>query len=129
MNRRILVVTLNPALDITHDLPRVDWAGVNRPAAVSARPGGKGVNVARTLHALGADVLVLGLAGGRTGEAVRSALAGTGVPAAFTPIAGETRRTFAVADCQRGPTAPSHQPGPHVARAEEPALRPGYGGE
>jgi fructose-bisphosphate aldolase, class II len=42
----------------------VDWGGVNRPRAVRARPGGKGLNVARTLHALGVDVLVLGLAGG-----------------------------------------------------------------
>ena len=38
----ILVVCLNPALDITHHVPRVDWAGVNRPSAVYARPGGKG---------------------------------------------------------------------------------------
>ena len=26
MNRRILVVALNPALDLTYELPRVDWA-------------------------------------------------------------------------------------------------------
>ena len=102
---RVLVVALNPALDITHELARVDWAGVNRPAVVLERPGGKGLNVARTLRALGADVLVTGLAGGRTGDAVRSALAGTGVPARFTPIAGETRRTFAVVDAGRGQTA------------------------
>jgi len=59
----IIVVCLNPALDVTHHVPAVDWAGVNRPSAVHARPGGKGLNVARTLHALGVDVLVLGLAG------------------------------------------------------------------
>ena len=60
----ILCVTLNPALDITHDVPGADWAGVNRPEQVRDRPGGKGLNVARVLRALGADVLVLGLAGG-----------------------------------------------------------------
>ena len=35
----ILVVCLNPALDVTHYVPAVDWAGVNRPAAVYSRPG------------------------------------------------------------------------------------------
>ena len=35
----ILVVCLNPALDITHHVENVDWAGVNRPTAVYARPG------------------------------------------------------------------------------------------
>ena len=66
----ILVVCLNPALDVTHDVAAVDWAGVNRPGAVHDRPGGKGLNVARTLRALGADVLVTGLAGGITGAGV-----------------------------------------------------------
>ena len=92
----IVVVCLNPALDVTHQLDAVGWGGVNRPRAVHARPGGKGLNVARTLHALGADVLVLGLAGGITGAGVQASLRELGVPAAFTPVAGETRRTFTV---------------------------------
>jgi tagatose 6-phosphate kinase len=123
VNRRILVVTLNPALDLTYELPLVDWDGVNRPAEVRSRPGGKGINVARTLHALGADVLVLGLAGGLTGQAVWSALAGTGVPGAFTEIAGESRRTLAVIDRDRGHTALFNEPGPRVSAAEYRALR------
>jgi len=114
----ILVVTLNPALDVTHHVPRVDWSGVNRPVAVRARPGGKGLNVARTLHALGAEVLAVGLAGGITGAAVRSGLSEAGVPAAFTDIAGETRRTFAVVDDHRGRTALFNEPGPPVSAAE-----------
>ena len=81
----IAVVALNPALDITHHVDGVDWAG-REPAgrACTAVPGGKGLNVARTLHALGADVLLLGLAGGHTGAAVRTGLLAAGVPAVFT---------------------------------------------
>ena len=41
----IVVVCLNPALDITYQVPAVTWDGVNRPSAVYARPGGKGLNV------------------------------------------------------------------------------------
>jgi tagatose 6-phosphate kinase len=127
LGHRILVVALNPALDITHELPRVDWSGVNRPAAVMSRPGGKGLNVARTLTALGADVLVSGLIGGRTGDAVGAGLASAGVPAAFTAIGGETRRTFAVADTGRGRTALFNEPGPEVTAAEYARFRDGYG--
>jgi tagatose 6-phosphate kinase len=94
----ILVVCLNPALDVTHHVPAVDWAGVNRPAAVHSRPGGKGLNVARTLHALGADVLLMGLAGGGAGVVVETALRRAGVPAAFIQICGETRHTFTIVD-------------------------------
>ena len=108
------VVCLNPALDVTHHVPAVDWAGVNRPSAVHARPGGKGLNVARTLHALGAEVLVMGLIGGTTGEAVTAELAALAVPAAFTWVRGETRRTFTVVDGRTGTAALFSEPGPRI---------------
>jgi 1-phosphofructokinase family hexose kinase len=114
----ILVVALNPALDVTHHVPGVDWAGVNRPAAIRAQAGGKGLNVARTLRAIGAEVQVIGLAGGITGEEVKSALGELGVQAAFTRIGGATRRTFAVVDTVRGDAALFNEPGPPVGQDE-----------
>ncbi|HEY5350844.1 MAG TPA: hexose kinase [Streptosporangiaceae bacterium] len=117
------IVCLNPALDVTHHVPAVDWAGVNRPDVVHARPGGKGLNVARTLHALGTDVLVMGLVGGPTGEAVTVALAALGVPAAFTWTRAETRRTFTVVDGQTGDAALFNEPGPRIAAAEYKEFR------
>src|SRR5436190_2234484 len=114
----ILVVSLNPALDVTHHVAGVDWSGVNRPQEVSTAPGGKGLNVARTLRALGAGVRVAGLAGGVTGEAVAAGLAAAGVPGAFAPIAGQTRRTFAVVDTSRHDTALFNEPGPVVTVGE-----------
>jgi tagatose 6-phosphate kinase len=122
----ILVICLNPALDITHYVPAVDWSGVNRPAAVHARPGGKGLNVARTLRALGAEVLVMGLAGGITGAGVSAALGGLGVPGAFTAIAGETRRTFTVVDGARGAAALFSEAGPAVGEGEFGEFRVQY---
>jgi tagatose 6-phosphate kinase len=114
----ILVVALNPALDITHRVDRVDWAGVNRPRAVHISPGGKGLNVARVLHALGTDVLLIGLAGGEVGQGVRAALSAGGVPARFTDTTAETRRTFAVVDAGRGETAIFNEPGPVITGVE-----------
>ena len=63
----ILTVTLNLALDVTYAVDRVAWHGANRVASVAQRAGGKGVNVARVLRALGHRPVVAGLAGGRTG--------------------------------------------------------------
>jgi tagatose 6-phosphate kinase len=113
----ILVVCLNPALDITHEVAAVDWAGINRAAAVHDRPGGKGLNVARTLHALGADVLVTGMVGGTTGTGVAVALSEYGVRTALTSVYGPTRRTFTVVD-ERGGVAAFYEPGPVVGAAE-----------
>jgi tagatose 6-phosphate kinase len=122
----ILVVVLNPALDVTHHVEGADWAGVNRPHQVMTRPGGKGVNVARVLLALGTDVLVTGLAGGAAGDAVQAGLEAAGVPADLTPIAGETRRTFAVVDTARGQTGLFNEPGPQVSAAEFARFRDRY---
>jgi tagatose 6-phosphate kinase len=118
----ILVVALNPALDVTHRVDHVDWAGVNRPGEVHVSPGGKGLNVARVLQELGAEVLLAGLAGGTTGNVVRSALRDRNVMAALTQISGETRRTFAVADTGRGETAIFNEPGPRITPGEYAAF-------
>jgi tagatose 6-phosphate kinase len=122
----IVVVCLNPALDITHHVPEVDWTGVNRPTAVYARPGGKGTNVARALHSFGLRVLLLGLAGGTAGAAVEAALGQLAVPTAFTPAVGETRRTFTVVDGE-GRAALFNEPGPEVSAAEFARFRLAYG--
>jgi tagatose 6-phosphate kinase len=122
----IAVVALNPALDVTHHVDGVDWAGVNRPVRVRAVPGGKGLNVARTLHALGADVLLIGLAGGHTGAAVRAGLLAAGVPAGFTEIAADTRRTFVVVDASGGDVASFYEPGAPVTAAEFGRFRATY---
>ena len=112
------VIALNPALDVTHHVDNVDWAGVNRPVSVRAVPGGKGLNVAKTLDALGADVVLRGLVGGSTGAAVRSGLQAAGVTAVFTEIAADTRRTFVVVDTSRARVASFYEPGAPVTAEE-----------
>jgi tagatose 6-phosphate kinase len=119
----IVVVSLNPALDITHRVDHADWSGVNRPADVQVRPGGKGVNVARVLTTLGADVLLTGLVGGAAGNSLRAELSARGVDTVMTEIAGETRRTFAVVDAARGDTALFNEPGPAVTAEEYARFR------
>ncbi|MFB7496330.1 1-phosphofructokinase family hexose kinase [Streptomyces sp. NPDC056161] len=112
----ILTVTLNAALDITHRVDRLRPHASNRVASVAQRAGGKGVNVARVLHALGHECAVTGLAGGATGAAVRAELASARLADHLVPIRGETRRTVAVVDDRD--TTILLEPGPFVTRAE-----------
>ncbi|MEU5594841.1 hexose kinase [Streptomyces sp. NPDC020298] len=112
----ILTVTLNAALDVTHRVDRLRLHASNRVPSVAHRAGGKGVNVARVLHALGERTAVTGLAGGPTGAAVRAELASAGLTDHLVPIEGESRRTVAVVDDLD--TTLLLEPGPRVIPAE-----------
>ncbi|MFF8993309.1 1-phosphofructokinase family hexose kinase [Streptomyces sp. NPDC014983] len=115
----ILTVTLNTALDITYAVRSLRPHASHRVSEVIERPGGKGVNVARVLAALGHEVTVTGFAGGDTGRAVRERLAGTaGLTDALVPVAGATRRTVAVVDERSGDTTQLNEPGPQITPAE-----------
>jgi tagatose 6-phosphate kinase len=114
----ILTVTLNAALDITHHVDRLRPHTAQRVRDVGARAGGKGINVSRVLHTLGVPTLIAGLAGGRTGEAVRRELGQAGLPERLTSVTGETRRTVAVVDEHTGDTTTLLERGP-VVRPEE----------
>ncbi|MEV0167038.1 1-phosphofructokinase family hexose kinase [Nonomuraea fuscirosea] len=125
----ILTVTLNLALDVTYQVPGVDWDGVNRVSAVHRRAGGKGVNVARVLAALGHDVLVTGLAGGPTGRAVEADLRAAGLPVALHPIAGDSRTTLTVSDLPVSGTTPPAEPTASGDPRPAPTGEPGSDGE
>jgi tagatose 6-phosphate kinase len=117
----IVTVTLNPALDLTYTVDALVPHATHRVSHVAERAGGKGLNVAGVLHALGEPVLATGLLGGATGAAVR-ALAG--MPHSFTTIGGETRRTVTVLD--RADATGLWEPGPVVTGEEWEAFQAHY---
>lgn len=115
----ILTVTLNTALDITYRVRSLRPHASHRVSEVIERPGGKGVNVARVLAALGHEVTATGFAGGATGRVLRERLADSpGVTDALVPIAGASRRTIAVVDELCGDTTQLNEPGPQVSPGE-----------
>ncbi|MFB6506254.1 MULTISPECIES: 1-phosphofructokinase family hexose kinase [unclassified Streptomyces] len=127
----ILTVTLNTALDLTYDVPKLVPHTSHRVGDISERPGGKGLNVARVLSALGHETTVTGFAGGSTGAVLRELLAGpspdgAGAPGtapapitdALVTVAGNTRRTIAVVDRTTGDTTQLNEPGPLVTADE-----------
>lgn len=123
----ILTVTLNAALDITYKVPTLTPHASHRVTEVIERPGGKGLNVARVLAALGHDVTVTGFAGGDTGRVLHDRL--TREPRltdALVPVEGATRRTLAVVDAASGDTTQLNEPGPAVSPAEWSAFQESY---
>ncbi|MYZ09495.1 hexose kinase [Streptomyces sp. SID2999] len=123
----ILTVTLNTALDITYRVTSLRPHAEHRVSEVVERPGGKGVNVARVLAALGYGVTVTGFAGGPTGQVLRERLAGVpGITDALVQVAGPTRRTVAVVDQRTGDTTQLNEPGPHIGPAEWAAFLRAY---
>src|SRR5215469_6657789 len=101
----ILVVSLNPALHVTHHVAGTDWAGINRAHTVQVQAGGKGLNVAKLLRALDQRVLLTGMVGGLTGHALVGGIAAAGIDSALTQIADDSRRAFSVSDTVSGQTA------------------------
>ncbi|MFC0847622.1 1-phosphofructokinase family hexose kinase [Streptomyces noboritoensis] len=122
----ILTVTLNTALDLTYRVPELVPHASHRVDEVTERPGGKGLNVARVLTALGHESVVTGFAGGRTGAVLRELLAPLAPVDALVPVAGSTRRTIAVVDAATGDTTQLNEPGPQITAAEWEAFLTAY---
>jgi 1-phosphofructokinase family hexose kinase len=112
----IVTLTLNPALDLTYSIPELKAGTTHRPK-VLAQAGGKGVNVARTLHALGRETVAVLPLGGFDGEAVRAELEDAGVPHHVIPIRGATRRTVTVVE-ESGLATGFNESGPELAAEE-----------
>lgn len=93
----IITVTPNPAYDVTYTLPDLEPGTVHRVDLVRVRPGGKGVNVAAVLAALGEPVTATGLAS----ERFAADVAALGITSAFVTALPDVRRTLAVVEPER----------------------------
>ena len=113
----ILTVTPNVALDITYQVDRLLPGSSHRVRVVEERAGGKGVNVARVLHALGHDTMVLGFVGGAAAAAITGDLAQAGLAQELIAVEGPTRRSVAVVDAGDGEATLFNEPGPPVPAA------------
>jgi tagatose 6-phosphate kinase len=120
----ILTVTLNAALDVTYQVPTLRLGESHRPTAVDMRAGGKGINVARVLHALGHDTMVTGLVGGDTGNAIRADVVVSGLREQLFQMAGPSRRTVTIVS--DGTATAVNEPGPPVSISDWADFVGGY---
>ena len=114
----LITLTLNPALDLATTTDHVAPTHKLRCGPVQRFAGGGGINVARVLHRLGADVCAWALAGGAVGTQVRQLLAAEGVPTLLQPISGDTRENFSVVETTTSQEFRFVLPGPTLQPAE-----------
>ena len=114
----IITVTLNAAIDKTLAVPNFRLGQRHRAVEQTAMAGGKGVNVARALRALGQPVIATGVAGGPTGTRIVEHLTEEGILNDFVRIREESRTSTAVVDPTSGEQTEINEHGPHVTEAE-----------
>lgn len=114
----ILTVTPNPAVDVTYVLDALVPDTVHRPVSVHRRAGGKGLNVARVLHAVGRETLAIAPAGGADGRLLREELADSGVPHEIVAGQGNTRRTTTLLSTSDGSVTLVNEPGPVLSEVD-----------
>lgn len=113
----ILILTPNPAVDVTYRVREQRIGHTQRVLDVRRRPGGKGVNVARVLHAEGANTVNVLPLGGSAGQWLGRQLRADGLNVREIPLAAETRTTVTVVDDIAHPTMLG-EPGPAITAGE-----------
>ncbi len=114
----ILTITMNPALDVSTAVDEVRHTSKLRCEPMQRRAGGGGVNVARELHRLGADVVAFYTAGHSTGRVMWSLLQQEGVSCHPHPISGFPRESFTVLEHSTGHEYRFVLPGPEITTQE-----------
>lgn len=108
----IITVTLNPAVDrsiIVEDL-KVDH--VNRIQSIRRDIGGKGINVSKTVAALGGTTMALTVLGGENGAFIAETAAHMGLCLEAILVEGNTRENIKIIDSAHRTYTDLNEPGP-----------------
>ena len=119
----IITVTLNAAIDKSLSVPNFRLGRRHRTVEQTTMPGGKGVNVARTLKTLGQPVIATGFAGGATGTRIVEPLTEESILNDFVRIREESRTNTAVLDPTNGQQTENNERGPAVTPKEVELFR------
>jgi 1-phosphofructokinase len=117
----ILTLTLNPALDLTIELPPLRLGEVNRSEALHRHAAGKGVNVAQVLADLGHRLTVGGFLGEANQQPFVELFEQRGFADEFIRVPGETRSNIKLAE-QGGRITDLNGPGAFVDDDAQEAL-------
>ncbi|MFZ5840245.1 MAG: 1-phosphofructokinase family hexose kinase, partial [Pseudomonadota bacterium] len=88
---KVVTITLNPALDLTGSVEALKVGSVSLVKQSNLHAAGKGVNVAKVLSDLGADVTVTGFLGKDNPELFHQLFAEIDVKDEFIEVEGSTR--------------------------------------
>lgn len=118
----IATLTLNPAVDLSAAVDRLEPERKLRCHDLRRDPGGGGINVARVIRRLGGQAVAVFVAGGVGGERLRALLGVERVPVAVVPTQAETRENFTAHDLATGQEYRFVMPGAPLRAAEQRAV-------
>lgn len=132
----ITVAGISPSLDLTYLVDALQLGQIQRSSSVVSCAGGKPLNAARAAATLGADVAVVAILGGATGDLIERALLAAGLTLISVPTPNETRTCVSIAAADSGQLTEVYQnaarvPGPVWTRfahalGEQLTDRPGW---
>jgi len=121
MRPKVLVVSLNPAIDCEWEVERVQWEEKNNILRERRWAGGKGSNVARWLRHLGGSAELLVPLGGVAGKELARYLAAARVRTRIVPLKQDTRVNVIVT-ARAGGQMRFNPLGPVISRGEWAAI-------
>lgn len=113
----IVSVTLNPSLDRTVEVDRLERGAVLRTSAPILEPGGKGVNLTRALSRNGIASIAVLPVGGPEGAELSTLLDAAGVTTRLVPVSGRTRSNLTIAEPD-GTVTKLNEPGSSLSTAD-----------
>ena len=118
----IVTVTLNPAIDRTLTLEDLCIDKVNRISSIQRHIGGKGINVSKTIQALGAKSKSIAVLGGKNGRWLFDEALKSGLDIEKIDIDGETRENFKIVDAINKTYTDLNEAGPQSLNSTEESL-------
>ena len=107
----IITVTLNPAMDLTLEVPGWESGELNRATAVRKSVGGKGINVSRVLRELGEPTVALTVVGSDTVQEFQRLARSAGFSIVYINMPGEMRTNIQIIDPASARSLKVNQPG------------------
>ncbi len=117
-DHRIVTLTMNPAIDTSCAVERVETESKLRCGEPSYFPGGGGLNVARAIRELGGEACAYWTCGGVFGNFLKQLLDLEGCPNEPLPIAEMTRENLVVSERTSGQQYRFCMPGPRLLEQE-----------
>ena len=117
----IITITLNPAMDKTATIDELFVGELNRLLSVRVDVAGKGINVSKSISALGGASIAVGFVGTDNREMLLNALESIGITADFINTRSNIRTNLKIID-NLGRLTELNEPGIEVTQAEADAL-------
>lgn len=117
----IITVTMNPAIDKTAYVDTLHVRGLNRLEQVQSSPGGKGINVSKTIKALGGESVASGFLAGNNGQYIIQCLEALQIQHDMVYVDGDTRVNLKVVEADKELTE-LNEVGPTITAQQVEAL-------